>query len=134
MPTSGERTLYLASQAIVELVVVEEETAALRAALASVFARVSCTLARVEVVRAVRRKGLRVVADARRVLEGIELIELDDGLLDLAGDLDAPLRALDAIHVAAAIELGDQLGTSITYDARMASPAEAPGLPVAAPA
>lgn len=134
MPRSAERTLYLDSSALVKLVVAEDESAALRTALAPVSSRVSCTLARVEVVRAVRERGPRAVADARRVLEGVELMELDDELLDLAGDLDGPLRSLDAIHIAAALELGDQLEALVTYDGQMARVAEALGLAVTAPA
>ena len=134
MPTSDRSTLYLDSSAIVKLVVAEDESEALGALLSSASSRVSCTLARVEVVRAVRTKGARIVADARHVLEGIELIELDDELLDLAADLDGPLRSFDAIHVAAAMELGDQLDALVTYDARMTHAAEALGMVVAAPA
>ncbi len=133
MPTNAERTLYVDSSAIVKLVVTEDESEALRAVLAAASSRVSCTLARVEVVRAVRKRGARVVADARRVLEGFELIELDDELLDLAAELESPLRALDAIHVAAAIEVGDQLEALVTYDGQIIRAAEALGLPVATP-
>lgn len=58
---------------------------------------------------------------------------LSDELLDLAGELDPPLRSLDAIHLAAALELGDELEAVVTYDAHMSQAAEALGLPVAAP-
>jgi len=44
------------------------------------------------------------------------------------------LRSLDAIHLAAALELGDELEAVVTYDSRMSSAAEAQGLDVAAPA
>jgi predicted nucleic acid-binding protein len=131
---SGERSFYLDSSAIVKLVLTERESGALRAVLASAPSRVSCTLARVEVVRAVRDKGPRVVATARRVLEGVDLIELDNELLEFAADLAEPLRSLDAIHVAAAMELGDQLEALVTYDAQMTRAAESLGLPVLAPA
>ena len=70
---------------------------------------------------------------ARTVLDEIDLIQLDDELLDLAADLEGPLRSLDAIHLAAALELGDELEVVVTYDARMTRAAEALGLPVAAP-
>ena len=127
-------SLYLDSSALVKLVLTERESGALRHVLASASFRVSCTLARVEVVRAVREKGPRVATTARRVLEGVDLIELDNELLELAADLPEPLRSLDAIHVAAAMELGDQLEALVTYDATMARVAEALGLPVLAPA
>jgi predicted nucleic acid-binding protein len=131
---SGERSLYLDSSALVKLVLTERESGALRHFLASASWRVSCTLARVEVLRAVKEKGPRVVATARRVLEGVDLIELDNELLELAADLPEPLRSLNAIHVAAAMELGDELEALVTYDAQMARKAKSLGLPVLAPA
>ncbi len=133
MPTSAEPVLYLDSSALVKLVIVEKESEALRGALTSASSRVTCNLARLEVVRALRHKGPSVVADARRVLEGVELIQLDDELLDLAAELEGPLRPLDAIHVAAAMELGDALSALVTYDTQMSRAATALGLLVASP-
>lgn len=134
MPTSAERAAYLDSSAIVKLVADERESPALRSALLQFAARVSCSLARVEVIRAVRGKGEPTIRVAREVLEAVELIELDGELLDLAAGLDAPLRSLDAIHVAAAMELGDGLEALVTYDAAMQRGAAALGLPVLSPA
>ena len=74
------------------------------------------------------------VSRARRLLDRVDLIVLDDELLDLAAELDGPLRSLDAIHVAAALELGDRLEVLVTYDGQMRRAAEALGLPVASPA
>jgi uncharacterized protein len=131
--TSGSRTAYLDSSALVKLVAEEEESKALRDAL-GVAIVTSCNLARTEVMRAARLKDRSVVARAREVLARVDLIQLDDELLDLAGELEAPLRSLDAIHLAAALELGDELDALVTYDARMARAAESHGLRVAAPA
>lgn len=133
MRASAERGTYLDSSALVKLVAEERESASLRSALADARSRVSCTLARVEVVRAVRAKGPQAVRSARETLEGVELIELDTELLDLAAELDAPLRSLDAIHLAAAMELGDELEAIVTYDVQMARAATALGLPVISP-
>ncbi len=96
--------------------------------------RVSCALARVEVVRAVTPHGREATHRARRLLERIHLLVLDDALLDAAGALGGEtLRSLDAIHLAAARTLGSSLGGIVTYDQRMASAAQALGLEVAAP-
>jgi predicted nucleic acid-binding protein len=74
------------------------------------------------------------MAEARRHLESIHLIRLDDDLLDRAADLDPPaMRSLDAIHLAAALSLGDDLAAVITYDERMSDGAQALGLPVLSP-
>ncbi len=125
---------YLDSSALVKQVVREVDSAALRRYLRPQTRRVSCTLARVEVVRAVRSHGPEAVARARAVLQRIDLLQLDESLLDAAAELDAViLRSLDAIHLAAARELRDELSTLVTYDARMAKAAAALGLHVAAP-
>lgn len=131
---SAERQTYLDASAIVKLVVEEAESATLETWLEGREALVSCALVRTEVVRAVATRGSEAVLRARRLLNRLDLIVIDDELLDLAAELSEPLRSLDAIHVAAAMELGGQLDALITYDARMASAAEALGLPVAAPA
>jgi predicted nucleic acid-binding protein len=133
VPKSGEGVTYLDSSALVKLVVDEEESVALRKALAGAAARTSSNIARVEMVRAVRGKGPEAVANARAILDGIELIQLDDELLDLAGDLEGPLRSLDGIHLAAALELGEELEAVVTYDRQMARAAETLGLRVVAP-
>jgi predicted nucleic acid-binding protein len=126
---------YLDASAIVKLVVREQESAALERWLGTGSEEfVSCALARTEVVRASAPRGTDAVRRARRLLNRLDLIMIDDELLDLAGELAGPLRSLDAIHLAAALELGDELEALVTYDAQMARAAEALGLPVAAPA
>lgn len=133
MQTSAERA-YLDASAIVRLVVAETESAALKSYPTESNARTSANVARVKVVRAVRHNGPIAVRNARAVSDAIDLIQLDDELLDLAGELEPPLRDLDAIHLAAALELGDELEAVVTYDEWTARGAEALGLPVAAPA
>src|SRR2546425_10847706 len=88
--------LYLDSSALVKTVVAEPESAALRRLLRRHQLRVSCGLARTEVVRAVRHLGPRATTRARQVLQRIDLVRFDDALLDAAGVLDASvLRSLD---------------------------------------
>jgi uncharacterized protein len=127
--------LYLDSSALVKMVVPEGESAALARFIGTRADVGSCGLARVEVIRAVRSHGPRATADARALLREVTLLRLDDAVLSAAAELDAgPLRALDAIHVAAATSLGDELETLVTYDGRMLLAAEALALPVASPA
>lgn len=132
--TSAE-VAYLDTSAVVKLLLREPETAALRRRLRGWPRRASAALLQVEVLRAVRRASLpRLMTEARRHLEGIHLIRLDDELLDRAADLDPPaMRSLDAIHLAAAMSLGDDLAAVITYDERMSAGAHALGLPVFSP-
>jgi predicted nucleic acid-binding protein len=134
VPTSDKRVVYLDSSALVKLVVRESESAALRRELRSEPERASCALARVEVVRAVRPHGAAAVARARRLLRRLDLVQLDEELLDAVAVLDDDvLWSLDAIHLAAAQLLGDDLSKVITYDQRMTTAAKALGLTVSAP-
>ena len=127
--------VYLDSSALVKLVVLERESTALRKYLRRRPERVSCAIARVEVIRAVRPHGGAAVSRARQMLRRLDLLYLDDELLDDAADLEADLlRSLDAIHLAAARTLGDELDSIVTYDDRMATAAARFGLPVESPA
>jgi predicted nucleic acid-binding protein len=132
---SADGASYLDSSALVKLVVAEPESAPLAKHLRARPQRVTCALARVEVVRAVRGHGAAATGRARRLLERLVLVRIDDALLDAAAELRGPpLRSLDALHIAAAQELGDELGELVTYDRRMAEAATALGLRVSAPA
>jgi predicted nucleic acid-binding protein len=132
---TSAKTAYLDTSAVVKLLMREPETAALRRGLQGWPRRASAALLRVEILRAVRRAGLpRLMTEARRQLEAIQLIRLDDDLLDRAADLDPPaMRSLDAIHLAAALSLGEDLAAVVTYDERMSVAANALGLPVTSP-
>ncbi|MGH2529438.1 MAG: type II toxin-antitoxin system VapC family toxin [Actinomycetota bacterium] len=128
--------LYLVSSAIVKLVVREPETSALVGILRSDPETVSSVLARVEVLRAVRRAGARrAVADrALSILRRVALVRLEEGIVSTASNLRSlELRTLDAIHLATALSLGPALGGFVTYDARLASAARAAGLTVQVP-
>ena len=126
--------VYLDSSALVKLVIAEPESPALRRYLTGEPERVSCSLARVEVLRAVRGHGAAALTRARRLLQRLHLVQLDDDLLDAAAALDAGvLRSLDAIHLAAAQLFGGELTAVVTYDRRMAAAAAVVDLGVASP-
>jgi predicted nucleic acid-binding protein len=125
--------LYLDSSAIVKLIAVEPETPDLADAVQADPQVVSSALAWTEVVRAVRRGG-RSVARARRVLEGIARVPIDDGIVRGAANLAPPrLRTLDAIHLATALSLREELTSLITCDDRLAEAAVTAGLPAGRP-
>jgi uncharacterized protein len=131
---NADAAVYLDSSALVKLVVLEEESKALAGHLQERPHRVSCALARVEVIRAVRAHGRPAINRARQLLERISLLRLDDLLLDQAAVLNGQsLRSLDAIHLAAAQVVGDGLAEVVTYDRHMAEAAHHIGLPVIAP-
>jgi uncharacterized protein len=131
-------SLYLDSSALVKLVQVEPETAALRRYLRRHRGdpRVTSALARVEVVRAVSPGGPDAVGHARRQLARLHHVPMDRRLLDRASVL-APwtlLRSLDAIHLASALLLGSDLVGLVTYDTRLGDGARALNLVVESPA
>ena len=129
------RAAYLDTSAFVKLIVVESESAPLREALIRWPDRASSTLLRTETVRALRRSGNdQLIGRARRLFASVHLIRLDEPLLDRAGDLPpSGLGSLDAVHLAAALSLGPDLGVVFTYDERLGEAALAQGLRVASP-
>ena len=130
------RPAYLDTSAVVKLVTVEAETDALRDALRQWPDRVTSTLATVEVHRALQRAGATPADYARAdaVLSSLVLLKIDDSVLRRAAAFEDPrLRALDGIHLAAALSLGDDPDVFITYDARLAEAASSLSLPVAHP-
>lgn len=109
-----------------KLVVPETETDALLSALERWPDRLSSDLAHVEVRRALWRAGAprAVRTRAEAVLSGLVLIRIDDPILARASSFRDPLlRALDAIHLATALSLGDDPDAFITYDGRLAKAA-----------
>lgn len=127
---------YLDTSALVKLVVAEAETAALQDWLAASDRQpVSCDLVRTELLRAVRRTDPSLAVLARAVLDAITLLEVTTAHFEGAGRLDPTiLRTLDAIHLAAALDLGDDLEGLVSYDERLADAARANGVPVVTPA
>lgn len=126
---------YVDTSALVKLVVAEPESEALRTWLAEEDRTpVSCDLARAELMRAVRRAAPGHAVAARAVLDSITLLELSPATFEEAGRLDPDiLRTLDAVHLATALDLGDDLAGMVTYDERLATAAAANGVRVIAP-
>ena len=131
---------YTDASALVKLVRDEPESDALRAFLADADI-VSSELVLTEVPRAIRRAAARdprlaldVLMDrAGEALDGVALLPLERALLLAAGAFAEPaLRALDAIHVAAAVDLAP-LDGFVTYDERQAAAARLAGLRTVSP-
>ncbi|HTY26919.1 MAG TPA: type II toxin-antitoxin system VapC family toxin [Mycobacterium sp.] len=129
--------LYLDTSALVKLVVAEVESEALASYLRGFADDVLFTaaLARTELLRAVADGGVTAITDARSLLDSLDTVTLSRSLLDHAGTLPpVRLRALDAIHLAAAQRAGPSLRGVVTYDTRMADAAAALGMPAVGPA
>ena len=131
---SVERATYMDSSAIVKLAVREPESAALRRYLRRKRPLVTSALARTEVARALLPLGPEAVARGEQVLRTLDVVRINDQILKHAGSMQ-PLdqRSLDAIHLATAIALGEDLARVCTYDSRMGTSAVALGLAVVAP-
>jgi predicted nucleic acid-binding protein len=124
---------YLDSSAYVKLVLPEPESGALVHWLRRWPEQVSASLLRVEVSHAVRLHGPEAVARARRLWTRMTFVGLTEPLLDTAASIPLQVRSLDAIHLAAALSLGDDLAGLVTYDQRLGSAARAYGIVVHSP-
>jgi predicted nucleic acid-binding protein len=126
--------IYLDTSAFMKLVAEEAESAALRRYLRSGRLRTSAILLQTEGLRAAARLSAAHLGVARQLLRGLALIQADRQLYAVAGALPPPeLRSLDALHVAAALALGQDLAEFVTYDHRMIDAARLHGLPVVSP-
>ncbi len=128
--------IYLDSSALMKLVRQEDETEALRSWLEARPEQPAVTseLGRVEVLRAARRVGGQVMIESRAVVGDLDLVPLHRAVQDVACELGDPLlRTLDALHLASALLLGDELTAFIAYDQRLVEAAKAAGLRVSAP-
>jgi len=130
---------YADSSALFKLVRRESESDHLRSYIAGADL-VSSELVLAEIPRAVRRATYRepeipldrFLERAGQVIDALALRPLDGALLALAGALAEPaLRALDAIHVATAVNL--KPAAFITYDGRQAAAARLAGIRTVAP-
>ncbi len=126
---------YLDTSALVKLIVAEDETDALIAWLDETGGDwVSCDLTRTELLRAVRRSVPNRVVRAREVLDSITLLHITTQIYEEAARIDPPvLRTLDSLHLAVALDLGDELESIVTYDERLAEAAAANGVTTTAP-
>lgn len=126
---------YIDASALVKLVRREAESDALRVFLEDADL-ISSELVLTEVPRAIRRAvaqdpGLPLDALLEKtgeLLDAVALLPLDRTVLIAAGALDEPaLRALDAIHVSAALDVAPIDGF-LSYDERQSAAARLLGL------
>jgi uncharacterized protein len=127
---------YLDTSAAAKLVIAEPETPALMAWVRSITTDVvSSDLIRTELLRATARAAPHAMSRARAVLDSIAILSVPTAIFERAALLGPTnLRSLDAIHLATAIDFGDELTGMITYDERLAEAAAGYGITVAAPA
>jgi predicted nucleic acid-binding protein len=126
--------LYIDASALVKLVQTEAESEALLAELVDWQEHITSVVSEIELHRAARRTGVVTEADVDEVLGRLALLAVDESVRRLARSVGtARLRALDAIHLASALSLGDELDGFCCYDERLSADAERSGLVVVAP-
>lgn len=86
----------------------------------------SSMLLHLELARVLRREGLDV-SMARPVLDRVNLVSIDDGVLRFAAAIEAHIKSLDAIHLATCALLGANISI-VTHDAQMSAAAASLGL------
>jgi predicted nucleic acid-binding protein len=125
---------YLDSSAFLKLFVREPESAAMRAWFTAGHACWSSHLLVTEAMRAGARMG--VPGDTiEAALDTISLVLPAEISFHRAAALPPPtLRSLDALHLATAVELGDELDAVVSYDERLLEGARVAGLPILTPA
>lgn len=127
------------TSALTKLLISEAETPELRAWLTAQGGQgehaVTSALARVELMRVVARYGEPGQFErARYLLDGLDILPLTEPVLTLAETVGPrTLRSLDAIHLAAAAQIAQELTAFVTYDHRLVDGCREVGLTTASP-
>lgn len=128
--------IYLDTSAFLKTVVDEPQSQALQTYLERVDgpAFVSSSLLAVEARRGVLRNRPARLPRVDMALSRVTLLDVSGQVIESAGRLPDPrLRSLDAIHLATALLIRDDLHVLLTYDDRLAAAARTHGLTTASP-
>ena len=129
--------IYLDTSAFLKTVLNESQSGALNAYLAATGTPelVSSALLSVEARRSVLRNDPTELPRTDLGLLRVEQVEVSGTVLEAASRLPDPmLRTLDAIHVATALLIREDVDVLVSYDPRMLAAAAAHGLSTASPA
>ncbi|MGH9190102.1 MAG: type II toxin-antitoxin system VapC family toxin [Acidimicrobiales bacterium] len=134
-PPSADVAWYVDTSAFLKLVVEEEHSGAFRTwAEANDESLFSSDLMRVEALRSANRHSPSALAATRQRLDAIALLAVTRAAYDMAVELSpAILRTLDALHLAVALGIGDELDGVVTYDDRLASAVASHGVTAVMP-
>ena len=135
MVAGRRHSVYLDASAIVKLVIDEPESRGARERIADAAQAYTNRIAVVEVRRAVKRQSeTDASTQVSAVLKGLSMIELDVRVAESAANLEPRgLRSLDAIHLASALAIRDELSAFVTYHTRLGEAASRVGLSVVTP-
>jgi hypothetical protein len=121
--------IYLDTSAAVKALIDEEDTERVRALFAHDEEMISSRLLALELHAVVDHRSIASEA-ARELIDSVALVTLDDDTLDRAIQLHSGLRSFDALHLAAAQQLGDLVTSMLTFDRELADAAVRVGIPL----
>lgn len=126
---------YVDTSAFLKLVVEEPDSAALRTWIEGNNSELfSSDLLRTEGLRAARRHSAGALAETRQRLDAITIVAISTDVCERAAELDPLIfRSLDALHLAAALMVADDLEGIVTYDGRLTAAASLHGVAVVSP-
>lgn len=126
--------IYVDTSALLKLVKPEAESKALAAYLHDETELVSSTLLAVEARRGALRNTPEKLPRVDILLSRIDMVEISGPVIESASRLPDPLlRSLDAIHLATALLIREEIDVLLTYDVRLTEAAQAHGISTAAP-
>ncbi|MGL5852033.1 MAG: type II toxin-antitoxin system VapC family toxin [Phycicoccus sp.] len=126
--------IYIDTSALLRVIFPDDTTPALQRYLDRDPALVSSALLQVEARRGTLRRAPLRLPQVDVVLSEVEVVEIGDAVIESAGRLADPrLRSLDAIHLATALLVGEDVDALLTYDDRLAEAAREHGLEVVSP-
>jgi predicted nucleic acid-binding protein len=133
--------VYLDSSALVKLLLREPETESVldivnrhvddgMHVVTSALTKVELNRVRVRLDQAGPVESRFPASAIDHILDAIALIEITDQVVDDAADIEHHVKSLDAIHLATALQLGDELEELVTFDANMRRVGQLLELPV----
>lgn len=126
--------IYVDSSALVKLVLPEAESSSMIEFTAKFDALVTSTIGAIEFRRAVKRHYAQQLWAVERVLAEMTILELSHEVRRTAELLEPTiLRTLDAIHLASALVIREELEAFVAYDERLLEAARLAGIPTASP-
>lgn len=127
--------IYVDTSALLRLVFPDVATPAVERLIDPSVHLVSSVLLQIEARRGTLRRAPRRLPRVDQLLGQVDALAISDAVVEAASRLPDPLlRSLDAIHLATALLIRDDLEAVLTYDDRLAAAAAAHGLAVLSPA
>lgn len=126
--------IYVDSSALVKLVLPEAESSSMIEFTAKFDTLVTNTIGAIEFRRAVKRHYAQQLWAVERVLAEMTILELSHEVRRTAELLEPTiLRTLDAIHLASALVIREEIEAFVAYDERLLEAARLAGIPTVSP-